>query len=259
MVVPKKYDTLHLMYHKHFLTRIIHRCDGIIAVSKSTKNDILKYTKYPESKIHLISLGINNHFYHPIPKEPARDRLIDKYDLSDPFLLYVSRIEHPGKNHIRLIQVFEELKKRNNIPHKLVIAGADWNGAEQVHEYAANSPQKDNIIFLGFAPLDDIRDLYNTCDLLVFPSLYEGFGLPVIEAMACGTRVVCSRTSSLTEIAEGYASMFDPFSHEEMYRVILEALESRHSLNDQMRNIQYASTFDWNEVAKKVVKVYEQV
>lgn len=259
MVIPQKYDRLHLLYHHHILSRIVHRCDHIIAVSQSTKNDIIRFTGYPEEKISLVYLGINRDFYHPIPTGEARSRLFETYHLKDPFLLYVSRIEHPGKNHIRLMQAFEQFKKKTHAPHHLVLAGADWNGAEQVHEYAQKSPLKDQIHLLGFVPANDVRDLYNTCDLLVFPSLYEGFGLPVLEAMACGAQVACSNTSALVEIAKGYADLFDPHQTTEIAKTIEACLTHPIDAKERKRRLDYASSYDWNEVAKKVVKIYESL
>lgn len=259
MTVEEKYDPLRTWYHQKVLKQLIHRCDHVITVSHATKADILHQTRYPESKISVIHSGIDSVLFSPSIPLHAKQALEIKYGLSAPFFVYVSRIEHPGKNHLNLIKAFEQFTKREQTPHKLVLAGADWNGAEVVKDYAAQSPVRDRIVFLGFVPKQDLVLLYNACDLMVFPSLYEGFGFPVLEAMACGAPVLCSYIPALEEVAGGHAYMFDPEKPEQICTLMCKALADGKETVRRTKAIEYARTFSWTECAKKVLQVYSQV
>lgn len=257
-VLEGKYDPLRMMYHKYYLKRAIHQCDRVITVSKATKADILKFTQYPEEKIDVIYSGVDARLFRPINYQVARDTIADKYGLKHAYFIYVSRIEHPGKNHLRLIQAFEQFIKREKTSHYLVLVGADWSRADLVKKYVARSDLKDRIIFLGFVPKIDIVSLYNACDLMIFPSLYEGFGFPVLEAMACGAPVICSSTPALKEIANGHAMLFDPMNVKEMSYCISLAFEEGNDLQKRERALEYARTFTWTECAKQTLQVYEK-
>lgn len=259
LLIRNKYGRLRDLYHTTFLKTAIHRLDHIIAVSKTTKKDIIELTGYPEQKISVIYLGIDSEDFYPIEKQKAKAELFERYKFNFPFLVYVSRIEYPGKNHIRLIQAFESLKQKEGYPHHLILIGADWNGAKQVRDYANRSLWKECIHFLGFVPQKDLVFFYSGSDLVVFPSIYEGFGLPLIEAMASGASVACSSTSSLLEISSGYARVFSPYDIEEMETVLIKALKEPDSSEKRKRVIDYAATFNWEDVAKKTINVYENI
>lgn len=181
------------------------------------------------------------------------------HGLEKPFLIYISRLEHPAKNHVRLIEAFERFKLENDSAHQLVFAGADWNGAETIRARAAESPVKDDIIFLGFVPVKSLPLLYSGCDLMVFPSLFEGFGFPIIEALACGAPVICSNTSSMNEIASDLVPTFDPSNSEAIFQTLATTLSK--GLNDETRarGMEYAITFDWRKTARSVMEVYRSV
>jgi glycosyltransferase involved in cell wall biosynthesis len=255
LAFPGKYDALRLFYHREFLSRMVHRCERVIAVSHYTKADILKFTGFPEDKIDVIYSGIAKEFFQPIAKSVALEKLKVRYGLSAPFIVYVSRIEHPAKNHLNLMKAFEEFKKRHPSSTQLVFAGADWNGADAVKRYAADSKYKEEIKFLGFVPLEDLPLLYSGSDLMAFPSFYEGFGFPVLEAMACGCPVICSDTTSLKEIATGYAKMFDPSRPDQICVAIVEGLTTSEDKIEAAKK--YAAGFDWDKTAREVLNVYQ--
>ena len=247
MFVENKYDLFRDFYHKQILSRLIHNADHIIAVSHNTKKDIVEHLHYPESKISVIYSGIDHTLFKP--------RVIEK----KPHIVYVSRIEHPGKNHIRLIEAFEKFKLKNNSPHKLLFAGADWNGAKIVKEFAKESKVKNDIHFLGFITNEELVDLYSSSALTVFPSLYEGFGFPVIEAYACKAPVICSNNSSLKEIAKDHSLLFDPFNVDEIAQAIEAGLTSSYREKNVERAKKYALTYNWGKCAKEVLNVYKKV
>lgn len=257
--IPNKYGYARRIYNQNCVPHLLKVCDHIIAVSENTKSDIMHYIGYPEEKITVSYPGINGALYRPLDRLQAMERVCSKLKVDGPFLLYVSRIEAPGKNHIRLMQAFEELKSRFDMPHKLVFVGEAWNGAEQVFSYAEQSRFRDEIRFLGFVDNDDVVDLYNSCDLVVHPSLYEGFGFPLLEASACGAPVICSRSSSMLELSKDRFLTFDPYSVDEMRDCIAESLKKRVTETERQTWVDYGQSFTWSDTAMRVKKVYESV
>lgn len=256
--LKKKYDMARTFYNIRVVPHLLKNCDHIITVSHSTKRDILRFVGFPEEKISVVYPGVDGRVFQPMDKNIAYERLYERYGLQDPFFVYVSRVESPGKNHIALIRAFELFKKKNNSPHKLVLSGAYWGGARDVFHFARNSSVRDDIMFLGFIPITDVVALYSCCDLMVYPSLFEGFGFPVIEAAACGAPVISSDTSSLTELCEGYFSLFNPNSPEDISNTIEQNLYS-YGDTQRQRAMEYAKQFDWQKTVQSVVKVYDKV
>jgi glycosyltransferase involved in cell wall biosynthesis len=257
--LDNKYDAARMLYNRRIVPALIRRADHVIAVSRFTADDLVNLVGYPPDRITVIYSGIHRQNYRVMPASESQARLRERYGLEGPFAVFVSRVEHPAKNHLRLIQAFERIKARRTSDLKLVLAGADWSGAKIVKDYAARSPVAHDVLFTGFVPLEDIPHFYSACEVMVYPSLFEGFGFPIIEAMACGAPVICSNTTSMKEIAADVARTFDPLSVDE----IAEALETALSLGKDAervaRGIAYAATFDWRETARKVTEVYRKV
>lgn len=256
--VANKYDTARMFYIKQVVPHLLRRCDHIITVSEFTRKDLIEIVRIPEDKVTVIYPGIDQATFRPTDKSEAQQRLSAKFGLDGPFLVYVSRLEHPGKNHVKLIEAFELLKSKFQLPHKLVFAGAHWFGAEKIYS-AADKDLSDNIVFTGFVGVQDIVDLYSASDCMVYPSLFEGFGLPVIEAAACGARVICSTGSSLQEIAQDQFRTFDPRDAADIARAIVEELESTDTEQKRQARVDYARSFNWENTAREVLGVYAQV
>jgi glycosyltransferase involved in cell wall biosynthesis len=195
-----KYDPLRLIYIKKVLPRLVNGLTHVIADSECTKKDVVEFADYPEARVTVVPLGVNDDVYYPSDKTAAQAALRKQTKIRPPYIVYISRIEHPGKNHVRLIEAFDILKSRMKIPHQLVLAGSDWSRAEEVHQRAEKCACRDDIVFTGFVPASMLPDLYRGADIFAFPSLFEGFGLPVLESMACGTPVACSNVSSIPEV-----------------------------------------------------------
>lgn len=257
--VTAKYDPARMFFNRKVVPAMIRNADHVIAVSQCTKNDIVKYTGYPEDKISVIYSGINHEFFRPMPQDEAQEKLQLAHGIDQPFFLYVSRLEHPGKNHVRLIEAFERFKMENDSAHQLVLAGADWSGADIIKARAAESPVKDDIIFPGFVPAKSLPLLYASCDMMVFPSLFEGFGFPVLEALACGAPVACSNTSSMSEIAGDVVPTFDPDKSDAIYRAMAAAVSAGRNNETQAGGIEYARRFDWRETAQNVMEIYRSL
>jgi glycosyltransferase involved in cell wall biosynthesis len=257
--VDAKYDRARMYFNRSMVPAMIRRADHVIAVSQFTKNDIVRHTGLPEDRISVIYSGINHDLFRPLPKEEARDRLQMQHGLEKPFFVYVSRLEHPAKNHIRLIDAFERFKLENDSAHQLVFAGADWSGAETIRARAAESPVKEDIRFLGFVPAKSLPLLYSGCDLMVFPSLFEGFGFPIIEALACGASVICANGSSMSELAGTLIPTFDPLDPNALFVCMEETVARGRDAERRARGMEYALTFDWRRTARSVMEIYRSV
>ncbi len=225
----------------------------IIAVSESAKTDLNHHFALSLEKIVVTHEAANGRF-HPLQKG-AVEEVRRKYGLARRYVLYVG-INKPHKNLVHLIEVFGAL----DTEAKLVLAGKEDPRYPQAREAAERLGLSERVLFLGDVADDDLPALYNAGELFVFPSLYEGFGLPVLEAMACGTPVVCSNTSSLPEIVGDAAIMLDPLDREAWVAAMKEVLE-RKALRSEMREkgLQRAKMFSWEETARKTWEVYRDV
>ena len=196
----------------------------------------------------------------PISRESATATVRGQLHVASPFLLTVGDLQ-PRKNHIGLIHAFADLVRAHpQLTHQLVLAGKDTWFSPKVREAARQSGVAERIRFAGFVSDEDLLHLYNACDLFVFPSFYEGFGLPVLEAMACGRAVACSRTSSIPEVADGAGIMFDPYSSSEMVRAMADLLlDAELRARMERLGLQRAARFSWRATAQRTLEVYREV
>jgi glycosyltransferase involved in cell wall biosynthesis len=239
------------------LKLIINRADHLIAVSQKTKEDCIEYLNIPPENITVIPNGYSNAF-HPIANgEKVKKHIESTYNL-DKYILFIGRVE-ARKNLTTLIKAFHKLKK-SGLSHKLaIIGGMGWQHEEVLREIKRLELQSE-VVFPGYVPEEDLVQFYNAADLFVYPSLYEGFGLPPLEAMACGTPVVTSNTSSLPEVVDDAGIMVDPLDvdalADSMHRVLTD-----DALQEKLRNkgIARAREFSWEKTAQKTWQVYEQV
>ncbi|MCF7849967.1 MAG: glycosyltransferase family 4 protein [Kiritimatiellales bacterium] len=257
--IDAKYDRARMFFNRNVVPAMIRKADHVITVSHYTKNDIVRLIGYPEEKISVVYSGINKDVFRPVPKKKARAQLEMLHGLSKPFFVYVSRLEHPAKNHVRLIEAFEKFKLENDSAHQLVFAGADWNGTDAIRARAAESPVKGDILFLGFIPVKTLPLLYSGCDMMIYPSLFEGFGFPIVEALACGAPVICSNTSSMKEIAGELVPTFNPGSADEIFQTLENTLSKGWNEERCAKGLEYADGFDWRKTAQQVMGVYQSV
>jgi glycosyltransferase involved in cell wall biosynthesis len=256
--LAEKYDWKRMFYGRVIARRLARRQDRIIAISEYTAGDIVKFFGLPRQRIGVVHNGVDHERFHPRGREEAKADLAKRLGLERPFFLYVSRLEHPAKNHVRLIAAFEEFKKTTQSNWQLAFGGGDWHGAEIIHEAIRKSQSSSGIRCLGFVPDAQLPDLYRAADVFVYPSLHEGFGLPPVEAMACGCPVISSTRGALAEVIGDAAAVVQPEDVESI-ATQLRLFASNESLRNHARTIglQRARKFDWTKTAAETMKVYE--
>ena len=240
--IPGKYSRLRMFYLAHVLPFFAKRAQRLVAVSGATKADMVKYWQCREEDVTVLYNGLSG---------------ISGISGKSGNILYISRIEHPGKNHVRLIEAYGRLPRSLAEAHPLVLAGADWKDAEAVHAAAARSPHADLIRFTGF--VDDLEAVWADAGFYVFPSLFEGFGLSLVEAMARGIPCACSNNGSLGEIAGDVAITFDPESVDgiaaALERLLSEPEQER--VDRVARGLAHVKMFSWEDHAAGLVRLLE--
>ena len=245
---------------KTYIDRI-NRClkwtDLIITFSQNTKQDIIKYFAVTEDKIIITSEASRyNINYLNQDKIDSLKKSIN-YKFEQPYLLFVSTIE-PRKNIINLIKSFNLLKQQNIIPHQLVLIGQKGWNYETIFQEINNSEFKQEIHYLGYLTDELVALFYTLADVFVYPSFYEGFGLPVLEAMTLGTPVVTSNTSSLPEVAGDAAIYINPNDYKSIAEGIYTVINDRELRQDLInKGFARASLYSWQRVAEETMMAYE--
>lgn len=248
--VKGKYDLARMIYGRVFVKWLAKRQDQIIAVSTSTATDIQHFFRIPLERQRVILNGLDHSRFHPAPAKPEPG-------LEQPFFLYISRLEHPAKNHVRLIEAFNRFKAATGSPWLLALGGSDWHGAEHIHAAAAASPYTADIRFLGFVHDDALPDLYRSAGAFVYPSLFEGFGLPPVEAMACGCPVISSAAGSLAEVVGNAARIIDPESIDSLQHALKSLASSTATRRRLIQlGLENARRFKWDTCAARVLQAY---
>jgi glycosyltransferase involved in cell wall biosynthesis len=240
--------------------RTVRRAARILTGTEVARASILKvYPDLEEDKVVVVPYAAAPEL-RPVSRPAAAAAVNQRYHIAGPFILAVGDIQ-PRKNHIGLIRAFARLVRAfPQFPHKLVLVGKPTWFADRVHQAARESGVADRIQFHGFVPDADLLQFYNACDLFVFPSFYEGFGLPVLEAMACGRAVVCSDASALPEVVDGAAILFDPYVVDEMVRAMADILlDGELRARMERLGLQRAAHFSWQKTAQKTLEAFHQV
>ena len=250
------FRALQLRYTVHRTVKLAAR---VITASEFSKRSILSAYQLDEDKVVVLPNGVASAF-RPLSRESAQRWVHSSFGLRSPFILTVGDLA-PRKNHACLIRAFEKLVHSHpQLPHQLVIVGKENWRASTVRATAKRSSVADRIHFTGFVSDEGLLRLYGGCDLFIYPSLYEGFGLPILEAMACGRAVACSNTSAMPEVADSAALLFDPNSEDEIALAMRDLL-----LNPELRQrmerlgTQRAAMFSWEKTAGKTLDLYYAV
>ena len=255
---PEQHNPRRLASMRPLIPLTARSARAIIAVSQSAKEDIARVLGLPAGKVHVIYEAPSTCF-QPLPDRKSLERTRRQYGLPDRFVLYVGTIE-PRKNLVRLVEAFAQLHRGGVIPHGLALVGSRGWKDQPVFAAVERLRLGSAVRFLGYVPRDDLVALYNLTDALAFPSLYEGFGLPVVEAMACGTPVITSRNGSLAEVAGDAAEFIDPMAVDSMaqgMRRVLTDADRREEL--RTRGLARAACFSWSKAAAQTRDLYAKV
>ena len=243
------------IYKKNILKISIRKADIIVADSHSTKRDIIEYFGVEDEKIKVVHLGVESRFR---PIENVEEYRL-RNNLPSKMILNVGTLE-PRKNVVTLIKVFKELRGKGFEDYKLVIAGDKGWLYEQIFKEVEHSGLKQEILFRGVVSDEDLPMLYNCAGIFVYPSLYEGFGLPPLEAMACGIPVITSNTSSLPEVIGDVGIMVDPTDEKSlcdaMYSVLTNKELWQHMSN---KGLLRSKMFSWERSAQEILKIYDEI
>jgi glycosyltransferase involved in cell wall biosynthesis len=251
----------HMLHKRNYFQRLIpaaaRRAHRIIAITDSTRRDILRILGVPEDKVVTVAYGVDA-IFHPADDREQINAVREHYGMPGSYLLFVGMLE-PRKNLVRIIQAYGCLKAEDPaLSYRLVMAGNRGWGYEEARREVARLGLESDVIFTGPMPHDELPALFSGAELFVYPSLYEGFGLPPLEAMACGTPVITSNVSSLPEVVGDAALLVDPLDVGELAKAMRRVL-SDGELHEQMRmkGLKRAKQFTWEETARRTLQVYE--
>lgn len=236
----------------------VEKADTIIAISEHTKRDLIEYYSCPAEKIVVIYLGYDERFQQ-IEDRRKKDQINAEYGLTRPFIFNVGSIE-PRKNLIGLIRAYASLGKKYHQNFDLVISGGQgWLNTE-IYKEVEKLKMSDSVKFIGYVDDEDLPYLYNSAEVFAYPSFYEGFGLPILEAMACGCPVITSNVSSMPEVGGHAVSYIDPKDTETIKKALESVLGDKKKQSNMTRNgLEQAKKFSWTKCAQKTFKIYESV
>lgn len=236
-----------------------NRADIIITVSQFSKQEIIKYLPVKKEKVYVLYLGVDKTYYHTNYTKEKINYVKEKYHIVGDYILYLGTLE-PRKNIERLLASYIDLKiSRANFP-KLVLAGKKGWSYQAFFDLAKENNLQGDIIFTGYTEEKDTPALIAGATMFVFPSLYEGFGIPPLEAMARGTPVITSNTASLPEVVGKAGLMVDPYSDSELENCML-SIYTDHKLRERLHclGVQRAKKFTWENAAKQLMKIYREM
>ncbi len=235
---------------------IISASDAIITVSECSKKDILRFFPTAEGKVYVTPLAADK-IYKPLNKEKCKNFLKNKYKIDKNFILYIGGFSQ-RKNVRALIHSFIKAQKWLNDDYYLVLGGARKdNGNSLYQEFGIENNQ---ILFTGYLPTKELPIFYNAAELFAYPSLYEGFGLPPLEAMCCGTPVITSNISSIPEVVANAGILINPFDHYEIEKNIIKILNNKELKEELIeKSLKRAAEFKWIKTAEKTLQIYDKV
>jgi glycosyltransferase involved in cell wall biosynthesis len=260
---PEHFSAKRRLWHMFINPKkICRRADKIIAVSESTKNDVVALYKIPSKKVEVIYSAVDEKFRIISRNDQKLLEVKEKYRLPYKFILYLGTIE-PRKNIIGIIRAFDELQleahKAGNmdiLKYKLIIAGAKGWLSQEIFQEKRKAQFRDHIQRIRFVRDEDKEYVYNLASLFVYPSFFEGFGFPPLEAMRCGVPVIASNNSSLPEIVGDGGILVDPDKPEEIFRAMKEVVNN-HKLRETLikKGLEKSTEFDWKKTAQETLKI----
>lgn len=255
--MPQTVSERYLRIFSEEMPQIISNCDGIITVSNYSKKDIVETFNFPQEKIFVTELAAED-IYRPLDLMLCKTLIKQYYSIEDDYILYIGGFS-PRKNIIGLIEAFSRFKIKYKKAIKLVIAGKQGASYSSYLKRTRELHVEEDVIFPGFIPIEHLPGLYNAAKLFVYPSLYEGFGLPPVEAMSCGTPVITSNVTSIPEVTGDSALLVDPYDIDSLSNAMYWTL-SDENLRQKLiiKGFVRASELNWKETAKKTIIAYSK-
>lgn len=235
-----------------------HLSRAVITISKSSKDDIVRFLKISKEKITITYPGIGEHFLKKIDPKTA-SFVCNKYGIEKPYILSVaSQIKH--KNIAGILNALADIKQQGKLMRKLVLVGKSGRASSDINQIVSALGLEKDVLFTGYVPDEHLPDLYAMAKMFVFPSFWEGFGIPVLEAMSCGCPVICSNVSSLPEVVGEAALMVEPSDTNALVKAIL-SLENNPELENKLRKAgpERAVQFSYQFMAQQTLEVYHKV
>ncbi len=256
---PEVHEKSKVLFFRQMIPLAAEQANAVIAVSQSTKRDMVRLLDVPESKIHVVYEGIDSSQYRPVEQDQRMNQIKMEYNLPDQFIFFVGTLE-PRKNIDGTIRAFKQVCDEIGRQYGLVVTGAKGWNYHSLFTLVQELGLEENVTFTGYVREEDLPYLFSTASVFVYPSFYEGFGIPPLEAMACGTPVVASNVSSLPEVIGDAGLLVDPTKDNEIAEAVLQILTSEDlSKKLSTAGLARAQLFSWQKAARETIEVYESV
>ena len=254
---PEFVPKLASRYYRIYTPRYSKKADHIVTVSQYTKDDLQLQYGIEEEKISVVHNGASNKF-KPL-SEAEKESIRNQYTQGAPYFLFVGAL-HPRKNISRLLQAFDSFKSKSDANFKLVIAGREMFGNNEMKQVAETMKHRKDVVFTGHLSLDELARVNAAAHALAYVSVFEGFGIPIVEAMKCGVPVIASKASAIPEVAGNAAIYVDPFSIEAITDAMM-AMSSNLDLHSElsMKAIQQSNNFSWDKSANELWHIIERM
>ncbi|MBL4935855.1 glycosyltransferase family 4 protein [Clostridium sp. YIM B02515] len=257
-VMPETVGRGYLLKFLKDVPKVIEECNALITVSERSKQDILKFFPIDEDKVFVTPLAADDK-YKPLDKEKCKNLIAYIYGINNPFILYIGGFS-PRKNVKALITAFSKIYKKLDKNYDLVIVGATRDQGQYLSEFSGNLELSSKIKFTGYAPEEHLPILYNASEAFVYPSLYEGFGLPPLEAMNCGTPVITSNITSIPEVVGDAGLLINPYDETELMESLIKLLnDDKLKTYYSIKGLERAKNFSWEKTSKNTLEVYKKV
>ncbi|MFA6422176.1 MAG: glycosyltransferase family 1 protein [Candidatus Buchananbacteria bacterium] len=251
---PKLYKPIQVWYHDFTMKKIKSRADVIITISEFSKREIMELYQVNAEKIKVVYLSFDKEKYNEQTREIPKDEVLAKFKITKPFLLFLGRIEIK-KNILNMAKAFA-LTKENNPDLQLVFAGSTGNGYEELQSLVKDLKIEDDVIFTGYVTEKEAQVLNANASIFLFTTLYEGFGIPILQSMACGTPVLISDLDVHNEIAGGVAIPADPYNSEKMAEKINQMLNDENLRQELIqKGLARVKDFSWERTAQEILKI----
>ena len=238
------------------MSEAVQRADGFVAVSEGVRHDFSKYFSVSDKKVKIIPNAAGGVFRPLSDREKMKATLL-RHGVSFPYLLFVGSLE-PVKNVCGLLRAYERICRQ--IPHHLLLVGVRGWRHEEILTLRAELGLEEKVHWIGYIPSEELVFFYNMADIFIYPSFYEGFGIPILEAFQCGTPVITSNTSAMAEVASDAASLIDPYDVENISKAMLELIRNRE-LRETLskKGLERAGQFSWRKAASEMLTLFKEV